>query len=185
VFQDGQQSYPAPQSTGGLQVRPAGFTATPQPRGRTFPSQYLCAIGFRVIRFLGWEAPPLRAALPTNATRPRAYARRPCARALTGLPPLQVLHSHRASRAHSSLRIREGIQAFRSPLLGPSRLLSVPPPTNMLKFGGYSAPAGAFGHPGIRPLPFTRASAFRCGLPRTLNRAIHRPGFVFFQVTPF
>ena len=63
------------------------------------------------------------------------------------------------SARRSPARVRFGLFPFRSPLLGESPLISLPPPTEMFHFGGFPLPAGStvagprwegpFGHPQI------------------------------------
>lgn len=110
----------------------------------TFPSQYLCGIGLGHVFSLGRGRPPLRAALPSNATparwpspgRSAARDSHPLWWPSLPAPPPRVLRA--CQRPHSSSRIRGGLLPVRSPLLGESPLISSPPLTDMLKFGGWS-----------------------------------------------
>ena len=115
---------------------------SPAPGVSAFPSRYSYAIGLGTIRFLGWKTPPLRSALPTTTTLPRLNRQfyigpglLPAPRNFTDAPTNKI-----CPVSHSARRLQVGNQPFRSPLLRPSLLLSIPSPTNMLKFGELSLP---------------------------------------------
>ena len=85
---------------------------------------------------------PLRAAIPNNSTRRKLKMLRG---AWTGLSPSKALHSRRlclpcdlASPDDNSEDFTSELLPLHSPLLRESLLVSFPPPSNMLKFSGYS-----------------------------------------------
>ena len=85
---------------------------------------------------------PLRAAIPNNSTRRKLKMLRG---AWTGLSPSKALHSRRlclpcdlASPDDNSEDFTSELLPLHSPLLRESWLVSFPPPSNMLKFSGYS-----------------------------------------------
>src|SRR5689334_2753655 len=133
----------------------------------TFPSRYSCTIGHRGVFRLGGWSPRIRAEFHVlRATRERTRGR---TQPVTGLSPSLAGHSRPlhprvvhpmtcAPQPHRSKLPRFGLFPVRSPLLGESRLISVPPGTEMFQFPGL-APfrvtdlaarrVAPFGHPGI------------------------------------
>ena len=148
----------------------------------TFPSRYSFTIGHRGVFRLGGWSPQLHAEFHVfRATRDPTRGR---TRSTTGLSPsvagrsrplrLRVVHPYKVvPQPRGGMPPRFGLVPVRSPLLGESRLISVPPGTEMFQFPGL-APlrvtpltrrrVAPFGHPGITvcvPLP----QAYR-SLPR-------------------
>ena len=128
----------------------------------TCPSRYSSTIGHTGVFSLGGWSPQLHAtflesmALLRNTTSTRALA------SLTGLSPSLAPHSSglqlpsRVPSVGPTTPIpqgdRFGLRPVRSPLLGASRLISLPPGTEMFQFPGFA-------------------------LARASDRCSHRPGF--------
>ena len=114
-----------------------------------FPSRYLFAIGLSPVFSLRWNLPPDWSCIPKqldSAKAPRgATGTRP-----TGLSPSLVPHSRGLgprppqgqrskdynSEAAGAPDFQVGLFPVHSPLLGESWLVSFPPLSDMLKFGG-------------------------------------------------
>ncbi len=114
-----------------------------------FPSRYLFAIGLSPVFSLRWNLPPNWSSIPKeldSAKAPRgATVTRP-----TGLSPSLVPHSRGLgprppqgqrskdynSEAAGAPDFQVGLFPVHSPLLGESWLVSFPPLSDMLKFGG-------------------------------------------------
>ncbi len=130
----------------------------------TCPSRYSSTIGHTGVFSLGGWSPQLHAtfldimALLRNTARPRT------SHSVTGLSPSRALHSRRlhfASRDPSAGPTtptpqgdRFGLDPFRSPLLRTSRLISLPPGTEMFQFPGFALHIGVTGVPAGRVSPF-------------------------------
>src|ERR1044071_551719 len=118
----------------------------------TFPSRYWCTIGHRGVFRLGGWSPRIRAGLHVpRATRERTRGR---TQPVTGLSPSVAGHSRPlhprvvhpmacAPQPQESKLSRFGLFPVRSPLLGESRLISVPPGTEMFQFPGLALPCGS------------------------------------------
>ena len=149
----------------------------------TFPSQYLCAIGFGLILSLGRGSPPVFALHSQAAVLARDASQngdRGVETHTRGLHPLwrsvralfvRIPKQWRGAAAHIAPGwvLQAGLDPVRSPLLGVSQLISIPPPSDMLKSGGWSC----------APLAARRAGLFaawsgadRAGTPS------RRPAFV-------
>ncbi len=114
----------------------------------SFRSRYYCAIGLGSCLGLEVYASQLPARFPTHGTRdpsnlpPRIPLRgyHPVSRSVPGDFGFARPGVPR-SKPHISLPLRRGIRfalgPLRSPLLRASRLISFPPPTKMLHFGGF------------------------------------------------
>lgn len=125
-----------------------------------FPSRYLFAIGLSPVFSLGWGLPPVWGCdpeQPDSSRRRRAPALAPRAPgSRTGLSPSEAPLSRglvpggsardAASRSYNSATplgaadSKPELLPLRSPLLRESPLVSFPPLSNMLKFGGWSCP---------------------------------------------
>ena len=118
----------------------------------TFPSRYSCTIGHRGVFRLGGWSPQIRAGLHVpRATRDTTRGR---TQPVTGLSPSVAGHSRPlhprvvhpmacAPQPQRSKLPRFGLFPVRSPLLGESRLISVPPGTEMFQFPGLALPCGS------------------------------------------
>ena len=118
----------------------------------TFPSRYLFAIGLVPVFSFRWSLPPTLGCSPKQPDSAKATkAATPCSAhgALTlSDVPFQVNfgagnrddgHLWRPQFAGDSAGDwRRELFPLRSPLLGESRLVSLPPLIDMLKFGGWS-----------------------------------------------
>ena len=113
----------------------------------TFPSRYWCTIGHSGVLSLGGWSPRIHAGfLVSHATRDTARGvtneRRPgCHRLWRAFPGHfgLVVHSHVAvPQPRRCMHHRFGLVPVRSPLLGESRLLSLPPGTEMFQFPGFA-----------------------------------------------
>ena len=128
----------------------------------TCPSRYSSTIGHTGVFSLGGWSPPLHAsllgtkALLRNSTTSSAWLW------ATGLSPSLAPHSrglHLASLAASvgpttpiPQGDRFGLGRFRSPLLSASRLISLPPGTEMFQFPGFASPCLCIQHGITSPL---------------------------------
>ena len=114
-----------------------------------FPSRYLFAIGLSPVFSLRWNLPPALGCIPkqpdsSNAPRGAATARVDGALTLSDAPfqgTWARLAAEDASLDYNSEGARPpdfqvGLFPVHSPLLGESLLVSFPPLSNMLKFGG-------------------------------------------------
>lgn len=118
-----------------------------------FPSPYWCAIGldeYLALEAAGFLLPIAYPSYGTQAKEPSSSSPPP-----TGLSPSMADHS-RSLRVEPDRRERSclnttlqacrprlfrfGLVPFHSPLLRESRLISIPPPTQMLPFGGFPHP---------------------------------------------
>jgi hypothetical protein len=111
----------------------------------SFRSRYYCAIGFEEYLVLEVDDPQLPARIPTHGTQatpwPHVLTRTglspSVARRSRPLPLRSVYRSGRLTTPHLPCGIRFELRRFRSPLLTTSRLISLPPPTEMFQFGGF------------------------------------------------
>jgi hypothetical protein len=97
----------------------------------TFPSRYLFAIGrVGVLRLGGWSPHVQTGFHGSRLTRgPRGFL------PIRGYHPLWPTFPDRSR----SYRMATGLVRFRSPLLTESRLISVPPDTEMFQFSGFAS----------------------------------------------
>jgi hypothetical protein len=102
----------------------------------TFPSRYLCTIGRRGVFRLGGWSPHVQ----TGFHVPRPTRGSPRAFRLRGCHPLRRTFPDPSARPTATT----GLVPFRSPLLGESRLMSVPPGTEMFQFPGFASWAYGF-----------------------------------------
>jgi hypothetical protein len=118
----------------------------------TFPSRYLCTIGRRGVFRLGGWSPHVQ----TGFHVPRPTQGSPRAFRLRGSHPLRPTFPDPSARPTATT----GLVRFRSPLLAESRLMSVPPGTEMFQFPGFASWAYGFspGSPKGRGFPI-RTSA--------------------------
>ena len=114
-----------------------------------FPSRYLFAIGLPPIFSLRWNLPPNWSSIPKELDSAKAPRGATVARP-TGLSPSLVPHSRGLgprppqgqrsqdynSEAAGAPDFQVGLFPVHSPLLGESWLVSFPPLSDMLKFGG-------------------------------------------------
>ena len=114
-----------------------------------FPSQYLFAIGLSPVFSLRWNLPPNWSSIPKELDSAKAPRGATVARP-TGLSPSLVPHSRGLgprppqgqrsqdynSEAAGAPDFQVGLFPVHSPLLGESWLVSFPPLSDMLKFGG-------------------------------------------------
>lgn len=111
----------------------------------SFRSRYYCAIGFEEYLVLEVDDPQVHARIPTRTTRDSSS---PNIGMRTGLSPSVANRSRiisasdvwlngRLTTPHVPEGIRFELCRFRSPLLTTSRLISLPPPTEMFQFGGF------------------------------------------------
>jgi hypothetical protein len=102
----------------------------------TFPSRYLCTIGRQGVFRLGGWSPHVQTGF--HVPRPTQGPMR--ATRLRGYHPLRPAFPDRsASHAQAT-----GLIPVRSPLLGESHLMSVPPGTEMFQFPGFASHAYEF-----------------------------------------
>ena len=106
----------------------------------TFPSRYWCAIGRQRVFSLGGWSPRLQPGLLV----PRLTRRDPRARCfrLRGCHPLWPPVPRRSTSSRAF--VVTGLVRVRSPLLTESRLISVPPGTEMVQFPGFASRAYGF-----------------------------------------
>ena len=149
----------------------------------TFPSRYWFTIGRQVVLSLGGWSPQI----PTRFHVPRGTREHPRgftdfaygAITLFGRPfqtvPLSDQLPHRSPTTPTGIASRRfGLIPFRSPLLGESRLISVPPGTEMFQFSGL-APFRVTSLAACRVSPFGHSGiTVRVQLPRTY-RSLPRP----------
>ena len=116
----------------------------------TFPSRYLCAIGFPRIFSFGWNLPPIKTALPSNPTLGKPSVRsglqvRYGALTLSGATFQWTwtwaafwrdLHKLQLSSDKIEQDYQLELNLVHSPLLKVSYLVSFPPLIYMLKFSG-------------------------------------------------
>ena len=114
-----------------------------------FPSRYLFAIGLSPVFSLRWNLPPNWSSIPKELDSAKAPRGATVARP-TGLSPSLVPHSRGLgprppqgqrsqdynSEAAGAPDFQVGLFPVHSPLLGESWLVSFPPLSDMLKFGG-------------------------------------------------
>src|SRR3954466_13845904 len=102
----------------------------------TFPSRYLCTIGHQGVFRLGGWSPHVQ----TRFHVPRLTQGPAPALRIRGYHPLWPDFPDRSA----SLMQATGLLRFRSPLLAESRLMSVPPGTEMFQFPGFASHAYGF-----------------------------------------
>ena len=162
-----------------------------------FPSRYLSAIGLATVFSLRWSLPPALGCIPKqpdsgktrsdrgkrpygpdtrHGTRPRSEGHRRSPTIAQGLPYVTT------RRAPKARRFDAGLFPIHSPLLRESRLVSLPPLNNMLKFSGCSRlNSGRSSLPSLQPgrrrtarqhaLARVRGSSLNRTDPRELARA--------------
>ena len=115
----------------------------------TCPSRYSSTIGHTGVFSLGGWSPQLRARfLVPGATQELCYDK--ISLSATGLSPSLALRSRRVHLTCPAASVgpttpiplgdRFGLDPFRSPLLRTSRLISLPPGTEMFQFPGFASP---------------------------------------------
>ena len=151
----------------------------------TCPSRYSSTIGHIGVFSLGGWSPQLHAtildsmALLRNTTSTRALA------SLTGLSPSLAPHSSGLQLPSHVPSVgpttpipqgdRFGLGPVRSPLLGASRLISLPPGTEMFQFPGFAPPSAVTGVPAGRVSPFGHPGLTACVRLPPAYRSLPRP----------
>ena len=151
----------------------------------TCPSRYSSTIGHTGVFSLGGWSPQFRARfLVPGATQELYYDRIWCS--ATGLSPSLALRSRRVHLTCPAASVgpttpvpqgdRFGLDPFRSPLLRTSRLISLPPGTEMFQFPGFASLRREMtGIPASRVAPFGHLGITACvPLPRA-SRSLPRP----------
>ena len=146
----------------------------------TCPSRYSSTIGHTRVFSLGGWSPQLHARfLESGVTQELHYVSRPCSS--TGLSPSSAPRSRgvRLTAANASVgpttpqgqASRFGLRPFRSPLLRASRLISLPPGTEMFQFPGFASACAddeAHAPPGF-PIRPSRAQRL-CAAPPSFSQ---------------
>lgn len=133
-------------------IDPASFTLIPRSRGQRVSLTVLVRYRSRNHPF-----PWVENTTPSQCTTNHYYSPQTSStdkislswsRTVTGSAQLhRCSQSNKYPVSHSARRLQVGNQPFRSPLLRPSLLLSIPSPTNMLKFGELPLPKEILGSP--------------------------------------
>ena len=151
----------------------------------TCPSRYSSTIGHTGVFSLGGWSPQLHATFLESMALLRNTARPSTSPSATGLSPSLAPHPRglRVASLDPSAGPttpipqgdRFGLRPVRSPLLGASRLISLPPGTEMFQFPGFALHIGVTGVPTGRVSPFGHPGLTACVRLPPAYRSLPRP----------
>jgi hypothetical protein len=151
----------------------------------TCPSRYSSTIGHTGVFSLGGWSPQLHATFLESMALLRNTARSSTSPSATGLSPSLAPHPRglRVASLDPSAGPttpipqgdRFGLRPVRSPLLGASRLISLPPGTEMFQFPGFALHIGVTGVPTGRVSPFGHPGLTACVRLPPAYRSLPRP----------